>query len=151
MTETQATLLCPIDFSEGAQPAVDQAARMAKLLGAQVELFHAFEVPMLSLPDGGWMVGPDVIEALTNRCLDLLEKQAEALRAQGVHVNTRLEQGPAAQTITSRASVLKAVMIVIGTHGYTGIKHALMGSVAERIVRTADVPVLTVRLAEPKA
>lgn len=146
MTDSKPKLLCPIDFSDGAQTAVNEAASLAKLLGAEVELFHAFEVPMLTLPDGGWMVGPEVIESLTQRCLKLLDDKAAELRDQGVAVTTRLEQGPPAECIETRAQSVGAIMIVMGTHGYRGLKHALLGSVAERVVRSSTVPVLTVRV-----
>lgn len=146
MTDSKSTLLCAIDFSDGATRAIDEAAKLAGLLNADVELFHAFEVPMLSLPDGGWMVGPEVIESLTQRCLKLLDDRAAGLREKGLRVETRLEQGPPANCIVQRAEKLSASMVVMGTHGYRGIKHALLGSVAERVVRTSQVPVLTVRL-----
>lgn len=149
MTDSKRTLLCPLDFSDGSQPAVAKAAELASLLDADIELFHAFEVPMLTLPDGGWMVGAEVIETLTQRCLKLLDDKASELKAQGLRVTTRLEQGPAADGVLERAKTLKPAMVVMGTHGYKGLKHALLGSVAERVVRGSTVPVLTVRVDDP--
>lgn len=143
-----AKILCPIDFSPCSARAAEHTRELAAALGAEVELIHVYEVPVLALPEGPITVSPEYLATLTGRAQEELDKQRDAMLARGIRVNTRLEEGLAAQTIVDRAKKIGATMIVMGTHGHTGFRHMLLGSVAERVVRTSQVPVLTVRTDE---
>jgi universal stress protein A len=137
-------ILCPTDFSPCAEAAFDQAAALAKLLTAEIVLLHVVpEVQDYFLtPDMVPIVQP-VTAAARNWATDQLDKARR--RASGVPVTSELRMGPMLDSILASAVANKVDLIVVGTHGRTGLKHALLGSVAERIVRHSVVPVLTVR------
>lgn len=145
MTQTK-SLLCPVDFTEGSHAAVQQAGQLALELGATVELLHVYQLPVLGLPDGPIVATPDYVTKVTSNAQGALNEQAAILEAEGVTVTTKLVEGDPRQTIIERAKQLGAKMIVMGTHGRSGAAHWLLGSVAERVVRTSEVPVLTVRM-----
>jgi nucleotide-binding universal stress UspA family protein len=141
-------ILCPVDFSQGSNQAVEKAEELAKALGAEVELLHAYQLPVLALPDAPVTVSPTFVADLTDRAEKLMRQAAEPLRGRGLAVATKLLEGNPAETIVGRARELGASMIVMGTHGRSGFRRFLLGSTAERVVRTSTIPVLTVHLAE---
>ncbi len=141
-------ILCPVDFSPGSERAVAQASELATALGAELELVHAYQLPVLALPDSSITVSPTYVAELTNRAQQELDRHAAQLREKGVTASTRLTEGNAADAIVERAKEIGARMIVMGTHGRSGFRRFLLGSTAERVVRTSTVPVLTVQLGE---
>lgn len=141
-------ILCPVDFSKGSEQAVAKAQELAKALSAEVELLHAYQLPVLALPDSAITVSPTYVAELTDRAQAALKKYRDELSIAGVHAHTKLLEGNPAQVITDRAAEINAAMIVMGTHGRGGFRRFLLGSVAERVVRTATVPVLSVHLPE---
>ncbi len=142
------TILCPVDFSEGSDYAAEYAVDLAATLGAKIELVHSYQLPMYALPDGALMTGPDFAATLSDNLQKELDQRAAKLGGRGVKIDTHLTEGVAHREIERLAQELGADMIIMGTHGRTGIQHMLLGSVAERTVRTASVPVLTVRQPE---
>jgi nucleotide-binding universal stress UspA family protein len=146
--ETVKTIVCPVDFSKGSERAVEQAAVVAKATGAHVELLHVYQLPVLALPDGVVTATPEFVVRLTNHAQEALDAQRERLTALGVQATTRLLEGNPVEIIVERAKQLEASMIVIGTHGRSGLQRFLLGSTAERVVRLATVPVLSVHLAQ---
>lgn len=145
---SEKTILVPVDFSKGSDRAVAQAEQLAVALGTQIELFHAYQLPVFALPDSTVTVSPTYVADLTDRAQRELNRHREQLQARGLGVTTRLLEGNAADAIVERAEALKATMVVLGTHGRSGFRRFLLGSVAERVVRMATVPVLTVHLPE---
>lgn len=141
-------ILVPVDFSKGSDRAVAQAEALASALGAEIELFHAYQLPVFALPDSSVTVSPTYVADLTDRAQRELNRHRDALRARGLSVATKLLEGNPADAIVERAETLHALMIVIGTHGRSGFRRFLLGSTAERVVRMATVPVLTVHLPE---
>jgi nucleotide-binding universal stress UspA family protein len=141
-------ILVPIDFSDGSNRAISQAVQLAGALGASLELFHAYQLPVFALPDSSVTVSPTYVADLTDRAQKELDRQRERLAAEGLDVSTRLVEGNPADAIVERANALHALMVVIGTHGRSGFRRFLLGSTAERVVRTSTVPVLTVHLPE---
>jgi nucleotide-binding universal stress UspA family protein len=141
-------ILCPVDFSKGSERALAKAEELAKELGAEIELLHAYQIPVVALPDAPVSVSPAFVADLTDHAQKELGKLEQALKSHGVSVTTKLIQGSPADTVVARAEELKAYLIVIGTHGRGGFRRFLLGSIAERVVRMATVPVLTVHVPE---
>jgi len=153
--EAQKVILCPIDFSKGSDRAVEQAAVLANAIGAQVELLHVYQLPALGLPDGmvtmtpGLVtVPPEFVAKRTAEAQDVLEMHRDQLTGHGVRATTQLIEGNPIEQIVERAKQLGACMLVLGTHGHSGFKRFVLGSTAERVLRLADAPVLTVPLAD---
>lgn len=142
------TILCPVDFSPSAEKALRYAEELAKHFGSQIVLVHAYEDPAYIMPMTGYL-GPEA--GLINQLRAHLEEQMErwrvAVEKAGFVVRTELLEGVAHQVVIDAAQEHHADLIVMSTHGRTGLSHALMGSVAERVIRLAHCPVLTVRSA----
>jgi nucleotide-binding universal stress UspA family protein len=140
-------ILVPHDFSDSANRALDYAVALASRLGAAVTVIHAYEVPVYGFAEGP-VVTVEIggqIEAAARGAMDALAKRTKPA---GVDVSFFLRQGPAWSEINAVAKEVGADLVVIGSHGRQGISRALLGSVAERVVRTAPCPVLTVRSSE---
>jgi nucleotide-binding universal stress UspA family protein len=146
VTPTAKQILVPIDFSDGSSRAVTQAVELARALGASIELFHSYQLPVFALPDSSVALSPTYVADLTDRAQKELDRHRDELVSEGLSVTTKLLEGNPADSIVERANTINALMIVIGTHGRSGFRRFLLGSVTERVVRTATVPVLTVHL-----
>jgi len=144
--ESGKKILVPVDFSVGSERAVEKAAELARVMDASVELMHVYQLPVFALPDSSVTVSPTYIADLTDRAQRALEKHRELLAADGIEASTKLMEGMPAQAIVDHANEISAEMIVMGTHGHSGFKRFLLGSTAERVVRMATVPVLSVHL-----
>ena len=143
-------ILCPIDFSDASRTALETAADLARRHGASLTLFHAYPVPGYTCPDGSFVASTKMLEELADqarRHLDEWKGIATGLGLTSVDAATAV--GEPAYEICAYAKDKAIDLVVVGTHGRTGLTHALMGSVAERVVRKAPCPVLTVR--PPKA
>lgn len=139
-------ILCPVDFSEFAQAAVDLAVRLAQPGGEGLSLLHVLELPVRY---SGEPMAAGFIGDLDRHAATLLDAEATAIRKRtDVRVNTHTRIGsPAKQTL----SLIDATeppydVVIVGSHGRTGIKRLLLGSVAEKIVRHATCPVLVARV-----
>ncbi|HEU4367758.1 MAG TPA: universal stress protein [Methylomirabilota bacterium] len=138
-------LVCATDFSEAAAAAERQAGALARVLGAELLLLHvASEAPLWRETLGTPAVRA-VFEAQRKWATDTLAERAVALAAQGVSSRSLLKVGVPWEEIVRVAGDEGAEMIVMGTQGRTGLDRLLLGSVAERVVRRAPCPVLTVR------
>ncbi len=149
-------ILCPVDFSEGSEQALRYAVELAKAVGASVTVLHAYETPMQWVPagiayDAGEPGALFDLEHQKQALRDKLEETRANAGASGVELHATLVEGPAAQTITDQAGELQADMLVMSTHGRRGLDHLLLGSVAERVVRLAKCPVLTLRMQESES
>ena len=135
--ETFQRILCPIDFSETSHIAFQHADRLAQASGAELLLLHAFEAP-----ESYDMLGQ------TRPADPTLRTQLEGLRSSSpqVKVGHAVHAGPPGEVICWFGEDQNCDLIVMGTHGRTGLKHLLMGSVAEHVLRHARCPVLVVRL-----
>jgi nucleotide-binding universal stress UspA family protein len=139
-------ILCPIDFSDASRAALETAADLAKRQGATLWLFHAYPVPGYTFPDGSFVASSKMLEELAEQARRHLEDWKSIAASLGVaKVETYSAIGEPAHEILTFAADKGIDLVVIGTHGRTGLTHALMGSVAERVVRKAPCPVLTVR------
>jgi nucleotide-binding universal stress UspA family protein len=140
-------ILHPSDFSPASRPAFSKALQLAKASGAQLLVAHV--LPVLPLLPDAYIAATTYDELLRGqrasgrRQLDRLVRKARAagVRATGI----LLDFGVPAERLTQLAKSRRADVIVMGTHGRTGLTRALLGSVAARVVATATCPVLTVR------
>lgn len=149
-------LLVPCDFSACSEAALALAAGLARTHGAAVALLHVSDLPP-NLDADARITPPDTDRALrvdeyvTRGATERLESLARPLRDGGLRATVRAVTGDVAREILRAADDEGASAIVIGTHGRTGLSHLLLGSVAEKVVRAAKVPVVTVRLPGPEA
>jgi universal stress protein A len=140
-------LLCT-DFSENSLPARYLAIEYAEMFGAELKILHVINSAQLGYPSLEEGVPIDIRSALDNiqesveKALDLISTECRK-RVETVHVHSRI--GNPAYEIGRFACEHGVGLIVMGTHGLTGIKHMIMGSTAENVVRSATCPVLTVR------
>ncbi len=140
------TILCPIDFSPGSSAATTYAVELGTRLGATIHLLHVYPLPMLAAPDGGLMVTPEAVAHLSEEAARATRRIAAEWKAKGAAVETHVSDGSPHVEIVRTAESLPADLIVMGTHGRSGLAHLLLGSVTEKVVRTSTIPVLTVRL-----
>jgi universal stress protein A len=139
-------ILVPVDFSARSRKAIQYATRLARQFNAKLVLLHVVE-PMVYPADLGYApssvqtVGIDYSQAAKDKLLHWRSKELPP----EVDSEIRVVVGKPFQEITAVARKMKADLIVLSTHGYTGIKHVLLGSTAERVVRHAACPVLTLR------
>ena len=143
-----ATILVPVDFSASSVPACEFALDLAARFGARVNLLHVIENN--TLPDF------EKFPLVRNpqNLIAKVKKDLVVLARKGGHpvvpVQAEVRVGSPWQEIVAAASRLNADLIVLPTHGYSGLKHLLLGSVAERVVRHAPCPVLVLRTPAPK-
>lgn len=138
-------ICCPVDFSEPARAALQLAAELARTFGAELTLFHAYQLPGYTLPEGSVVVSPRMMQELADLAeAHLAEWKGLALSMGVAEVRTAKEVGEPALEIVEFARQGGFDLLVVGTHGRTGLRHALLGSTAERVVRRAGCPVLTV-------
>jgi universal stress protein A len=138
-------ILAPTDFSECSKQAVACAYELAQAFGAKLVLLHVIEaLPSYIgfIPPGGAAMLLGDLERQAR--LDLAEVLPEAEAAE-VEVTRQLVVGSPSHEIVKVAAAEQVDLIVIATHGRTGFSHLVMGSVAERVVRTAPCPVITIR------
>ncbi len=139
-------ILAPTDFSEYSKEAVAYAFELAQKFGAKLLLLHVIEMP--AYPVEGFVppsIGSTLIEDLERQAwADLAQVLPEA-QTDKVAVTRQVVVGIPYRKIVDVAAAEKADLIVMATHGRTGLGHLLIGSVAERVVRTAPCPVLTIR------
>ncbi len=143
------TILVPSDFSADAEKALSTATELAKLFGARIVVLHAYhvDIPMVSPMAGGYALPQGFYEDLRSQATAQVEKLSKEAATEGIEATGIVLQEPAAFAIAAQAESLPADLIVMGTRGLTGLKHVVLGSVAERVVRTAPCPVLTVKAA----
>ncbi len=136
------TILYPTDFSPGAEPAFEVAWMLARERRGRLVILHVARPPLATL-GGTSGVPPLPTEYDRERLWEQLRRIQPSHPS--VTVEHRLEYGESASVILAVAREVGADLIVMGTHGRTGLRHLLMGSVAEQVVRQASCPVLTLR------
>jgi nucleotide-binding universal stress UspA family protein len=143
-------ILCPVDFSNHSERALRFALGLAEQLGAMVDVLHVYHVPFYAPPHQP----VEAVQAMSDRYGDLGREALDELldlprhSRFDVRVSGSLVEGKPHEEICRFADEKDVDIVVIGTHGRTGLARLLMGSVAERVVRTSSVPVLTVPIPE---
>jgi nucleotide-binding universal stress UspA family protein/mono/diheme cytochrome c family protein len=138
-------ILVPLDFSANSTRALDYALALARKFDAALHLVHVCEVPsMLTASMDAYAIA---YTDWSQRLGQEAERELEKLRPRlaGVSVSTEVLFGNPARAIVAAARTNDVDLIVMGTHGHGAVMHMVLGNVAERVVRTADCPVLTVR------
>jgi universal stress protein A len=139
-------IIVPTDFSTCAEEAWSLAQRLARAFGSELVPVHVLvETPLYSEGPFTMEHARQVYDAARVWATDAVEEWAAKARAEGCRARAVLRTGAPYQEIIALATDERADLIVIGTHGRGGINRVLLGSVADRVVRLAPCPVLTVR------
>ena len=143
-------ILCPIDFSDYSRAALAEAEAVAVRFDAELIVAHVVEPVLypvaygLPIADAGF----NLEEESRTGAQKALTPVVDEIVARGVNAKTLVTTGTAALKICDLVEENDVDLVVISTHGLTGVKHALLGSTAERVVRRCKAPVLTVKAAE---
>jgi len=138
-------ILVPVDFSEHSQRALDEAIGLAKAFGAELHLLHCYPLHVTAIDPYGITVPEAYDRQLREAAGQRLSEWRTKARAQNLIVEQHITAGSPFTEISALAEKLGVDLIVMGTHGLSGLKHVLMGSVTERTIRIAPCPVLTVK------
>lgn len=150
MTSTAKRILVATDFSEGSDEALAQAIDLGKETGATLELVHVLEVGVEQFPYGP-LFAPEETGGIVAYVDRELSRRANRAKAAGLPCRTRMLEGTTHEEIVREARDSGADLVVVGTHGRRGLAHAMLGSVAERVVRRASCPVLSVPFSKKAA
>lgn len=144
------TVVTPVDFSENAQKVVDVAATMAGRFDARLKVvfvvqnfndYSGFFVPPINLPN----LEEELYQSAQKKMDEFLEDNKELFSRVGLKkVDGEVRRGDVAEEIIEFAGACDCDLIVMGTHGYKGLEKVMFGSVADKVVKTASCPVLTV-------
>ena len=148
MKQQVRTVFVPVDFSSASEEATRYAVSLAAALGAaRLDVGHVHQAPAVHLPDGTYYADAASAEQLQSNARRQLEQLAQRhSQHDGLRVTSALCFGlPVHQAILDRAREIEADLIVLSTAGRGGVARALLGSVAEKVVRLSHVPVCTVR------
>jgi len=141
-------ILVPTDFSPPSDAALEYARILAAKFGSSLEILHVVDDPTAAsdyVPDGFAPSTPGIRSALLDNARHRLDRLMNLVDRSRYHAHADAVLGLPAASIVDYANATGIGLIVMGTHGRTGLAHLLMGSVAEQVVRTAPCPVLTVR------
>ena len=143
-------ILVPTDLSESSARVLDEAQLFASKFSATIDLMYVWSPPALSAPEsvitGVGLTEQPLLEWLRSSADAMLSRFVDEARSRGIGVaHTFCDLGDPAMAIVERAASGGYDLLVLGTHGRTGLSHVLLGSVAEKVVRRASCPVLTVR------
>ncbi|HEY3820113.1 MAG TPA: universal stress protein [Polyangiaceae bacterium] len=135
-------LLVPIDFGEPSQCALEAAIELARRFDGQLTLVHVYEIP--SYVYGGMTYSTaDLLGPIREAASESLDKALREVQQKLPTARAILRQGSPAVEVLGVIDEARPDLVVIGTHGRKGVRHALLGSVAEKVVRLSAVPVLT--------
>jgi nucleotide-binding universal stress UspA family protein len=140
-------ILVPVDFEDSSQEALNEAIELALASDAKLTLVHSWETPYAYA--GMLYVPVDLWTPVEQAAREQLESTLAGARKRLPRAEAILAKGPAAAEVLAVASRVKADLIVMGTHGRHGVGRVFLGSVAERVVRSSTVPVLTIRAKQP--
>ena len=144
MTSDIKEIVVPVDFSPTSDRALDYAVDFAKKVGARLTLVHAYELPVYGFPDGALVASAEVAGRILSSAQAGLLAAIEKRKDSGVEMRSILRDGPPAEEVAAVAKQVHADMVILGTHGRTGLRRAIMGSVAEEVIRACECPVLAI-------
>jgi nucleotide-binding universal stress UspA family protein len=143
-------ILVPLDFSTASDAAATMAMDLARRYEAEIVFMHVLQIPNLALPEGYILASPETVATLVAEVAERLAEKRRGAEERQLRAGVETAQGVPWSEIVRFAESNAIDLIVMGTHGRTGISHALIGSVAERVVRRSPCPVLTVRSQEAR-
>lgn len=143
------TILVPVDFSANSLQAVDYAIKLGRRFDARILLVHVYHFPVELLTDWsayGTLAGSgELLEALRKEREEQMTALARDKARAGLRIETRVLEGTPFNELIKAAREENADILIMGTRGLTGIKHILIGSTAEKVVRKAPCPVLVLK------
>jgi nucleotide-binding universal stress UspA family protein len=143
------TILVPTDFSDHSNAALDMAVEFAKSFGAKIHLLHCYPLDPTDISPYGDAASASPDSRIRDSAERRLKESEEKLQVERIASEISLTSEFPSEAIAKMAQEIGADLIVMGTRGIAGLKHVMLGSVAERTVRLARCPVLTVRAPEP--
>ncbi len=139
-------LLCPVDFSDISSHALQIAINLALRFRAGLHVIHVFQLPASAFPEGVYEAPDDMETKIEDQLLNRLNEFVNNINTQKTNITTGIYEGIPHVEIVRSADENNTDMIIIGTHGRTGLSQVLLGSVAERVIRTSSIPVLSVKI-----
>jgi nucleotide-binding universal stress UspA family protein len=143
MAEQAGVIVVAVDFEDASRRALEVAKELGAKLGAEVVIAHVYQIPMFTYPG----LEPALLPTFTTEIATAAKRAVAELAASAGGLRAVTREGDAATEIIAVAEELNARMIVLGTHGRSGLSHLFLGSVAEKVMRQSKVPVMTVRAA----
>lgn len=137
-------ILVAHDFERDSDVALDYAIALARPIGARITILHAYDVAPVGAPEV-MVMAADWVAQIGAAAQAALAKVVDRVGAVGVPVTSELRQGAVWREVVAVAKERHVDLVVVGSHGRRGLPRALLGSVAEKVVRTAPCPVLVVR------
>jgi nucleotide-binding universal stress UspA family protein len=135
-------ILVPTDFDKASAAALELAVSMAKTFDAKLTLLHVWELPIYPYMD--FMLNSAMISEVEDAAVKGLDQALRALQLKLPTAQSKLKTGLPWEGVLAAITELDADLVIMGTHGRHGLSRLTLGSVAERVVRLATVPVLTV-------
>jgi nucleotide-binding universal stress UspA family protein len=142
-------ILVPVDFSDHSGAALQVAVDLAKVCDAKILLLHCYQIQTGGISPYGIVLPSDYYEEIRDAASKQLAQWKEKVIPEGIEVESVLSSDSPWERISATAEEIGADLIVMGTRGLAGIKHAMLGSVAERTLRAAPCPVVTVKASAP--
>ena len=139
------TILVPVDFSPHAAKALEIAIDLAVELGAKLHLLHCYQVNVGSISPYGIVLPEGLDRDVRDAAASAVAEWREKAEAAGVEVADSVSPVFPSEAISATAEDIGADLIVMGTRGLTGLRHVVLGSVAERTARIAPCPVMMVK------
>jgi nucleotide-binding universal stress UspA family protein len=133
-----------VDFEGASQRALSIAKDLGAKLNAEVVIAHVYQIPMFTYPG----LEPALLPTFTTEIATAAKRAVAELAASSGGLRAVTREGDAATELLAAAEELNAQMIVLGTHGRSGLSHLFLGSVAEKVMRQSKIPVMTVRASE---
>ena len=137
-------ILVPTDFSENAAHAMSYAVELAKQCSATLHLLHTPVIPTYLLMDLSYSPGPEAVTRILNDSQDALDEQAKTVAAAGIKHFTAIREGTVHEVIRDYAKEHDVDLVIVGTHGRTGVSKLMYGSVTERVIKTVHTPIIVV-------
>jgi len=137
-------ILVPTDFSENAEHAVNYAIALAKRCSAKLHLLHTPVVPTYLLMDLSYSPGPEAVTRILNDSQEALERQAQVISEAGVEHFTAIREGTVHEVIRDYAKEHDVDLVIVGTHGRSGVAKLMYGSITERVLKTVHTPIIVV-------
>ena len=137
-------ILVPTDFSENAQHAVSYAVGLAKQCSATLHLLHTPVIPTYLLMDLSYSPGPEAVTRILNDAQEAIDQQAKVVASAGVEHFTAIREGTVHEVIRDYAKEHDVDLVVVGTHGRSGVAKLMYGSVTERVLKTVHTPIIVV-------